>query len=46
MFYHNNTREDSEKKKKERIERARASRKAYWFKKKLKEGKDSGTKKS
>ena len=39
--------EDSAKKKKDRIERARATRKAYWYKKKLsKEVNDNGVKKS
>ena len=38
---HNNIKTDSVRKKKERIERARASRRAFWFKKKTKEGKDA-----
>jgi hypothetical protein len=44
---HNNLKSDSAKKKKDRIERARATRKAYWYKKKLsKEVNDNGVKKS
>lgn len=46
MFMHDNRKEDSAKKKKERIERARATRRAYWFNKKAKEAKQNGTKKS
>ena len=42
---HNNLKSDSAKKKKDRIERARATRKAYWYKKKLsKEVNDNGVK--
>ncbi len=33
-MFHNNLKTDSAKKKRERVERARATRKAYWYKKK------------
>ena len=47
MFRRPTTLKDSEKKKRERIERARATRKATWYAKKLsKEVNSNGVKKS
>tara|TARA_B100001939_G_scaffold19630_1_gene16157 strand:+ start:705 stop:845 length:141 start_codon:yes stop_codon:yes gene_type:complete len=46
MFYHNNVKEDTSEKRKQRVARAKKTREAYYAKKKSSKEVKNGTKKS